>query len=234
MREKIEAGLVEDYMLAVDEVVRMTTVTYEVPPPTKSNAFEFWLARCALEHLSGKATFGLQLNNGPLSIRIMHPALKLAFGGAYPANHADHRDLNDVDFWSFFQECIGEETFTRLSGEIEKKISELVSTEAFTGHFEAAREKMQLPASSPLLQSVAGGDSDGDRGAQDTEETLQKSPSFRAFHNVAEICDVLKWMFEERQDILATFVRQISIPAESTRAQVVRLRARRVSWVRLD
>jgi hypothetical protein len=110
----------------------------------------------------------------------------------------------------------------------------LVSTEAFTGHFEAAREKMQLPASSPLLQSVAGGDSDGDRGAQDTEETLQKSPSFRAFHNVAEICDVLKWMFEERQDILATFVRQISIPAESTRAQVVRLRARRVSWVRLD
>jgi hypothetical protein len=49
MREKIEAGLVEDYMLAVDEVVRVTTVTHEVPPPTRiSTTSTFGSSRNAL------------------------------------------------------------------------------------------------------------------------------------------------------------------------------------------
>lgn len=210
------ARLVEDRMSALDEVLQMVE-TDEVPPMNKRNAITFWLAIDTLEstmRAKESPSSGCD-GNGTVHIRIMHPALKLAFEEAYPQKHPSHRDLNNVDFPKFIQECIGEEMFKELCGEIRKKISELIAADGFEVKFEAAAKKLEI--SQPYL----------DLPYQETEENFMNRRSFRVIYTTAEIFDVLGWMFDERQDILATFVRQIAVPTEALQPGITRIRARR-------
>ncbi|GFF80016.1 hypothetical protein IFM60648_09983 [Aspergillus lentulus] len=214
---------VEEFMSAMYEMLEIKDVSHEIPSMTKRNAFRLWVTIDTLELLAERTTPSVGSENGCPASRIMHPALKAAFEATYPPKHPNHRDLNNVNFAKFLDECIGEETFRLLSLEIERKISELVSANSFKAHFEAYKKTLP-PYDDPLVQQH--GDDAGDQ-SNDLKDDILRSPHFQSIIKVAEIFDVLKWMFDERQDILATFVRQIAVPMDDTRPRVVRFRGRR-------
>ena len=152
----------------------------------------------------------------------MHPALKIAFEAAYPPQHPDHRDIVIIDFRQFLSYGIGEETFAQLTSKIDSKISELVHSKTFGTHWTAVATKLRSPEGSLLL-------SDEDHSEQPTlvEEELLSKPSFQSIFRAAQGFDVLKWLFEERQDILATFIQQMAVPMEAMQPSLVRIRTKR-------
>jgi hypothetical protein len=209
---------VEELMSALYQMLEIKVVTREMPPMTKGNAIKFWVAIDTLERLAGTVTPSVGSEDGCPASRIMHPALKAAFEATYPPKHPNHKDLNNVNFAKFFDECIGEETFRLLSLEIERKFSEIVSANSFKAHFEACKKTLP-PYDDPLVQQHGHDASDQ---SNDLKDDILRSPHFQSIIKVAEIFDVLKWMFDERQDILATFVRQIAVPMDDARPRVVR------------
>ncbi|PKX91372.1 uncharacterized protein P174DRAFT_491121 [Aspergillus novofumigatus IBT 16806] len=214
---------VEEFMSALYQMLEIKDITHEVPSMTKKNAFRLWVTIDGLERSAGRIAPSVGSEKGCPASRIMHPALKAAFEAKYPPKHPNHKDLNNVNFAKFFDECIGEETFRLLSLEIEREISKLVSANSFKAHFEAC--KKTLPHyDDPLVQQRGHDASDQ---CTDLKDDILRSPQFQSIIKVAEIFDVLKWMFDERQDILATFVRQIAVPMDGTRPRVVRFRGRR-------
>ncbi|GFF29784.1 hypothetical protein IFM61606_10419 [Aspergillus udagawae] len=215
--EEASIRSVEEFMSRLYQIVENKDVTHEIPIMTKENAFKFWVAIHTL------LTPPAESENGFPPNRIMHPALKAAFEATYPPKDPNHKDLNNVDFAKFFRDCIGEETFCLLSLKIEKKISELVSANTFKAHFEACKKTLQ-PYDDPLFQQH-GHDASGQY--DDLNDGVLRSPHFQSIIKAAEIFDVLKWMFDERQDILATFVQQIAVPMDDTKPRVVRFRGRR-------
>ncbi|KAJ3466405.1 hypothetical protein MRS44_003969 [Fusarium solani] len=209
-------------MTALDEAVNIINTTHEELPRTKGNAFKSWLAVRTIEISEGIMTTSSRSNDKASSFRIMHPALKAAFEAAYPPKHPDHRDLVTIDFGEFLSHAIGDETFAKLSFEIDKKIGVLVRTDTFHSHFEAFRESSQPPANSSFQERSA------DINEQSSgQEDILENPSFNSVFRAAQGFDVLKWIFEERQDILATFVKQIAVPMKDMHPRVVRIRARR-------
>ncbi|KAF4415126.1 hypothetical protein FACUT_13655 [Fusarium acutatum] len=211
--------VVDEHMTALDEVLKFTKNTNDKLPRTKENALKSWLAirACQAIRISSSTSDGRSS-----SLRIMHPALKAAFEAAYPPKHPDHRDLVTIDFDEFLDHAMGNETFAQLSVEIDKKITELVHSNNFESHFETFRESARSLANT-LLKERNG---DSNEQSINQEDTL-KSPSFRSFFRAAQDFDVLKWMFEERQDILATFIKEIAAPMEAMQPRAVRIRARR-------
>ncbi|CVL12342.1 uncharacterized protein FPRN_07096 [Fusarium proliferatum] len=151
----------------------------------------------------------------------MHPALKAAFEAAYPPKHPDRGDLVTIDFYEFFHHAMGDETFARLSVEIEQKIMQLMQSNTFKSYPETGRE------SSPPLDNLSEERKKDLDERSISEEEILKSPSFGSVFRAAQGFDVLQWMFEERQDILATFINKIAVPMEAMQPRFVRMRARR-------
>jgi hypothetical protein len=147
----------------------------------------------------------------------MHTSLKAAFEAAYPPQHPNHKDLVTIDFAQLIEHGIGDEMWAKLTLQIDTKISELVCADTFS---------VQLQGSPPqgFLLEIAPGLS---KPPPYPEEKLLGNPAFRSVVRAAQGFEVLKWMFEQRQDILATFVQQIGEPLGAMRPNDVRIRARR-------
>ncbi|KLO97739.1 uncharacterized protein FFB20_15009 [Fusarium fujikuroi] len=211
--------IVDEHMAALDEVLKIIEKNDDRLQRTKENALKSWLAICTCDAIRISSS---TLDDRSSYFNIMHPALKSAFEAAYPPKHPEHRDLVTIDFGEFFDHAIGDETFAQLSVEIEKKIRELVHSSTFRSHFETLKESY-LPTANASFEEH---NSDLNQRSV-TQEDMFNSPSFRSVYRAAQGFDVLKWMFEERQDILATFVKKIAVPMEATQPRVVRIRARR-------
>jgi hypothetical protein len=217
-------GIVDYHMSALEEVLNIINTTCEPLQSTKDNALKSWLAIRTLESYRLKYIENSSSISGTESSQfcIMHPALKAAFEAAYPTQHPDHRDLRTIDFGQFFSYGIGEEMFAQLTFKIESKFSDLVQADNFVTHWEAFATKLRPPEES-LLQS----DEDFSEQPTHLEQDFLENPSFKSIYRMAEVLDALKWMFEERQDILATFVQQIAVPMEAMQPRLDRIRSRR-------
>ena len=216
--------IVDKHMSALEEVVNIINETHEPLKRTKDNVFKSWLAIRTLENhrLKHTATSSSRSDTGSLHFRIMHPAIKAAFEAAYPPQHPDHRDLVTIDFDHFFRYGIGEDMLTQLISKIGSKSSELVRADTFHPHWEATATTLR-----PLDESLLQSDEDLSEQPSHLEKDWLGSPSFQSVFRAAQEFDVLKWMFEERQDLLATFVQQIAVPVEAMQPQIVRIRSRR-------
>lgn len=216
--------VVDNHMSALEEIINIITTTHEPLQRTKDNMLKSWLAVRALKsyRLEYVATSSLKSNSESSHFRVMHPALKISFEAVYPPKHPDHRDLVTINFSEFLSHAIGEEMFAQLDSKIDSKISELVLADTFNTHWEAAATNLQ-PSRDPLLQSDEGLSEQPSR----LEDGSLKNPAFQSIFRAAQGFDVLKWMFEERQDILATFIRQIAVPMEEMQPSFARIRARR-------
>lgn len=153
----------------------------------------------------------------------MNLGLKMAFEAAYPPKHPDHRDLIEVDFVEFVCSCVGEEMFARLSDAIHG-IQELVGKDCFRAYFDAGLQQLKAnrvvpPADTSLFQEA-------DFNREEVPD-ISENPCFKSIVTTAWGFDVLWWLFEERQDILATFVRQLTLPMAEMHPSVFRVRARR-------
>ncbi|WEW61563.1 hypothetical protein PRK78_007054 [Emydomyces testavorans] len=214
--------IVDDHVSAVAEVLNIIKTSDEPLRRTKHNAFKSWLTVCVLDSYrqNHTATPSSRLDTEPTHFDTIHPAVKAAFEAAYPPQHPDHKHLVTIGFGEFLDYGIGEETFAQLALKIELKISELVHANTFHTHWEAFTTNSQPPEEA-LLQN------DEDLSKEPTlEEELLKKPSFRSMYRAAQGFSVLQWLFEERQDILATFIQQIAVPMEDMRPHVVRTRAK--------
>jgi hypothetical protein len=210
--------VVDNHMSALEEIFNIIQTTHKPLQRTKDNAFKSWLAFRALE--SYRAS--LRSPTESLHLDVIHPFLKAAFIAAYSPKHPNHKDIVTIDFGQFFTDGIGEETFAKLALKIELKISELVHADTFQAHWEANVTNSYFPEGSHSQK-------DGEFSEQPTglEEDLLSNPSFKSVFKAAEGFRVLKWMFEERQDILATFIQQIAVPMKATQSDVIRIRGRR-------
>lgn len=215
--------IVDNHTSALDDIQNRINNTQEGFPMTKEMAFKSWLAVRACEMTWGTPRPSQDSDAKSTYFGAMHPALKIAFEAAYPEKHPDHRDLIEVGFGEFFDRCIGESSFAQISREILKTISDLVTSDAYSAQF-AAAENIMTPLKS---FSQRYDDGDTETSVQQTEAMLA-NPAFESMVKAAEIFAILKWMFEERQDILATFVRQASVPMEAMQRPFVRVRAKRV------
>ncbi|PCD23181.1 hypothetical protein AU210_014704 [Fusarium oxysporum f. sp. radicis-cucumerinum] len=211
--------IVVEHMTAFDEVVNIINTTHEELQRTKENGLKSWLAFRTSEAIM---TSSSRSDDKSSSFRIMHPALKAAFEAAYPPKHPAHKDLVTIDFGEFLGHAIGDEMFAKLSFEINKKIKELVHTYAFHSHSGTFGESSRPPANSLLEECM-----DDLNEQPSCQKDILESPSFGSVFRAAIGFDVLKWMFEERQDILATFIKQIAVPMEAMHPRVFRMRARR-------
>ncbi|KAJ5525820.1 hypothetical protein N7494_012470 [Penicillium frequentans] len=208
--------MADDRASALDEVLRIIRTAHETPQRNKANMHKFWLAFQTLHML-------LATQTKSSVICVMHPAVKAAFEADFPPKHPEHRDLITIDFAEFFEFGIGEQMFAQLTSDIEKKISELVAVDAFHSQFEATKPNFEFPIKtfSPRVENEA------DEEPVCHEEDYLKNPLFISIYKAAQTFDTLMWMFEERQDILATFVRQYAVSMETTQPNVIRMRARR-------
>jgi hypothetical protein len=217
-QERIES-MVDGHTSALRDIINLVETSRERVPKNKENSIKCWQAISALD-LALASGAGPILSSEPDSRsskkRIMHPALKMAFEAAYPAKHPDHRDLIEVDFAEFVYSCVGEEMFAKLSDAIHKKVQELVQKDCFGAYFDAAVQ--QLETDSRFQQA--------DFAGEGSEDVLNNT-CFQSIFTAAQEFDVLRWMFEERQDILATFVQQIALPMAEMQPSVLRSRARR-------
>lgn len=220
---------VDRHMSALEEMLHIIKTTNEPLQLTKDNMFKSWLAVRAIEsyRLEYLTTSSAKSDDESAHFGIMHLALKASFEADYPPKHPDHRDLITIDFREFFSHSIGEGMFARLATKIDSKMSALVCADTFKTHWEAVATTPQQPfAGGPLLQTDEGLSSEGPSRPED-EEDLLRNPAVGSICRAAQGFDVLKWMFEERQDILATFVQQIAGPVEDMQPRFVRVRARR-------
>ncbi|KFY68585.1 hypothetical protein V496_00971 [Pseudogymnoascus sp. VKM F-4515 (FW-2607)] len=207
--------IVDNHMSALEEIINIISTTHEPLQRTKANMFKSWLAirACKSESyvLESIATSSSKADSKSSHYRVMHPALKISFEAVYPPQHPDHRDLITISFGEFFNDALGEEMFAQLITKIDSKIAELVRADTFKSHWEEASAANLRPSRGSLLQ----GDENISEQPSHLENDFLKNPAFQSVIKAAESLDVLKWMFEERQDILATFVRQIAVPMEA-------------------
>ena len=208
-----EKMTVKDYMSVLDEICTIIKTAREGVPRTKEMTFKSWLALRIMEEISsGMVPRG---KSSP-SVVDAHPAVLAAFEAAYPPKPPDHRDLITIGFDEFFHHGIGEESFAQMSLDIHAKISELTRADNFKALFEAAVAGGQTPADSPAHQANIS----LDKISTNTVTDYRENPSFQSVVRAAQIFGVLKWLFEERQDILATFVQRIAVPADTMTPRV--------------
>ncbi|KAH4087219.1 hypothetical protein HBH69_185350 [Parastagonospora nodorum] len=168
---------------------------------TKENIYISWLAIRTVGFTSPHA-----------STESANTAVKTAFEAAYPPQHPQHRKLLTVDFMAFYNHGIDEETFSQLSFAIDTKSREVQSSSSFREHWEASRVNVENPPMEPLA-----GNSE-----------LFQNPAFRSVMRAACGFEILSWMFEERQDILATFIKDLAIPMHESHPEITRIRGRRM------
>ncbi|RYP49445.1 hypothetical protein DL768_004855 [Monosporascus sp. mg162] len=195
--------IVDGYMVSLSEVTTIVGTTREPIPRTKEVTFKSRQVILALDIVGGPAT------PSPVSDgrSIVDSGLRAAFESAYPPKHPDHKGLVAIDFFQFFSDAIEKSTFAQLSLQIDDKISDLVQADSFETHFEAAKKSVQSPTESSFWQ----GDNHHSEKSSGHEEMFE-NPAFRSNFKAVQGFGVRKWMFEERQDILATFIRQVSEP----------------------
>lgn len=215
--------IVDDHISALTEIHKIIKTTRESVPITKEMALNSWMAIRTLKLSTGIAN-SPTLEGKSSRDCFAQPALISAFEAAYPPKTQEHRDLVVIDFAEFFIYSLGEETFSRLLIMIEQKIWDLVSADTFDAHVENSKQILESSAASVSYQ---GCDDPGSQYAQEEKELLE-NPSFKSVVWAAESFEILKWMFEERQDILATFVQQIVVKPETMQRRINRIRARRV------
>lgn len=208
--------MVDDRCSALDEVLHTIKNTREIPQRSKENMYKFWMAFQTIHMLYAEATKSPR-------ICVMHPALKAAFEADYPPKNIEHRDLVTLDFAGFIDYGLGEETFVHLISDIEKKISELVAAETFQSLFEATGNSFELPSES-LSQQI---DKELNEEPHRQQDEFINNPVYKSIFRAAQTFDTLMWMYEERQDILATFIKEYAMPMEDTQPNLVRMRARR-------
>jgi hypothetical protein len=217
--------IVKTHMCALEDVVNTINNTHEPLQRTKENALKSWLAIRALEceRLKYPKSSSKMLEEvKTLHFCVLHPALKVAIEAAYPPKHPDHRDLITITFDQFLEYGIGDHTYAKLAILIESKMSELVCAESFHAQWETAAPELQVAQG-----SQGYGDENLTEASTQQDKDLLENPAFKSVYMAAQVFDTLKWFFEERQDILATFVQQIGVPMESTQPRVTRIRARR-------
>ncbi|KAH3906317.1 hypothetical protein HBI56_194990 [Parastagonospora nodorum] len=166
---------------------------------TKENIYISWLAIRTVGFTSPHA-----------STESANTAVKTAFEAAYPPQHSQHRKLLTVNFMAFYNHGIDEETFSQLSFAIDTKSREVQSSSSFREHWEASRVNVENPPMEPLAGN---------------SELLQ-NPAFQSVMRAACGFEILSWMFEERQDILATFIKDLAIPVHESRPEIIRIRGR--------
>ncbi|KAJ5953598.1 hypothetical protein N7454_000494 [Penicillium verhagenii] len=207
--------MVDDHISALDEVLHITRVTQEIPPRSKENSCNFWFAFNAILSLVAAEA------GSPEEIPIMHPALLAGFESLYPPRRPEHKDLIIMDFVGFLDYGMGEATFTQLTSEIEQTISEWITKFPLLA--------LELEKYEEMLGRVLGSMTPKFAGIEQSyppAEDLHRQLSFKAIFGAAQTFDILRWMFEERQDILATFV-QRCVPLKDTQPNLIRIRARR-------
>jgi len=169
---------------------------------TRENTYASWLAIRTLRFMSPHA-----------STKDANTAIKIAFEAAYPPQHPQHRKLLTVDFMTFYNHGIDDETFSRLSFAIDTKIREVMAAETFSEHWSAASaDEGKTPAAEPLAGNA----------------TLMQKPAFQSVVRGACGFEILSWMFEERQDILATFIEDLAVRMHELQPQVTRVRGIRM------
>ncbi|KAI1808065.1 hypothetical protein F4811DRAFT_549158 [Daldinia bambusicola] len=176
----------------------------------KANTFKCWNTFRAIQALQyGK-------NNPPPESEVIFKSTVTevirGFESAYPPKPTSHRSLISIDFAYFITNAMGESTFTRLLADIDGKILESIVTDYLE------RDSIAFKSLETSLQYIV-------RGIK--LESIPQSPNFILAYKAAASFETLKWMFEERQDILATFIQKLSVPLESTQPKVIRIRARR-------
>ena len=203
---------VDVHFSALEKVLQVIKTTQKPILRTKDNAIMSWLAMKALDICSLKYVTPSRSGSDTESpLGVMYRANKAAFEAAYPKN-VDHKNLVTIDFDQFLSCGIGDEMFALLTSKIDSKTAELVHADTFTIHWEAVAENSRPPG--------------GLRPERD-ENTLHNNPSFQSILRAALGFDTLKWMFEERQDILATFIAQIAVDMKDTQPRNIRIRGRR-------
>lgn len=206
-------SIVNDLKLAPDGLNSPVHTTNEPLPTTKKNMLESWMAISAIESLMVKDR---SLQPGPVGgIAGIHPAMRAAFEAAYPPKHVNHRDLIEMDFEDFFDNGLGEQMFARLMDNIHAKARELVRAESFTIHWDSCKADLQKDLASTY-------DENGEKS-----NALLENQTFRTDYILAQRFATLRWMFEERQDILAIFVWQLTKPLGELYPKVIRTRAPR-------
>ncbi|KAL6820794.1 hypothetical protein V8C40DRAFT_62159 [Trichoderma camerunense] len=205
--------IVNDFMLALDRIVSLVHTTNEPLPTTKKNMMDSWMAMCALESWVVKDR---SLQPGPVAgIAGIHPAMRAAFEAEYPPKHVSHRDLIEKDFADFFDYGFGEEMFARLMDNIHAKAREMARAESFTIHGDHCQADLQ--------KNLA----DRYRVKGEKANALLENQTWRSVYTLAQKFAILQWLFEERQDILAIFVGQLSKPLGELYPKVIRMRAPR-------
>ncbi|PTB55815.1 hypothetical protein M431DRAFT_494253 [Trichoderma harzianum CBS 226.95] len=205
--------IVNDFMLALDRIVCLVQTTNEPLPTTKKNIMDSWMAMCALESCVVKDR---SLQPGPVGeIAGMHPEMRAAFEAAFPPKHASHRNLIEMDFMDFFHHGFGEQGFARLMDNIGAKAREIIPPESFTIHWDSCKAVLQQ-----ILTNTC-------RVKGEKEDALLENQTWRSVCILAQNFATLQWMFEERQDILAVFVGQLSKPLGELYPEVIRMRAPR-------
>lgn len=200
---------------ALDEVLHITRVTQEIPPRSKENSCKFWFAFKAILSLVAPEA------GSPGGIPIMHPALLAGFDTLYPPKKPEHKDLIIMDFVGFLDYGMGEAIFTQLASEIEQTISEWITKFPLLARELEKYEEMLGRVLGSMTPKV-----DGTEQSYPPAEDLHRQLCFKAIHGAAQTFDILRWMFKERQDILATFV-QRCVPLKDTHPNLIRMRARR-------
>ncbi|KAI1466075.1 uncharacterized protein F4812DRAFT_95991 [Daldinia caldariorum] len=177
----------------------------------KTNTIKCWNAVRALQAL--QCNEEARLLETEVIFRSTITEIIRAFESAYPPKPKSHRPLISIDFAHLITNAMGENTFARLSADIDDKIRESIGTD-YPG-----RDSIALKNLEARLPDIAHGIK--------WENILVPSPNFVWAYRAAVGFEILKWMFEERQDILATFIQKLSVPLESMQPKVIRIRARR-------
>lgn len=214
--------VVENHMSALDEMVELMRTTSEPLKRTKDHMWKSWLAVRALEtcgRKDAKSSFTTQPDISKFNV--VHPVLQAAFEAAYPKQSSDFRNLLTIDFGQFFSYGLGEEKFAELTSKIDLKIAGLVRNDSSRMHWDAHVPDPESPSRNGPSNDRGVNGSTTDQ----TEESVLNNPCFKSMVRAAQTFDVLKWMFEYRQDILATFVHQLTVPQESLQPNIIRMRS---------
>ncbi|KAJ5590155.1 hypothetical protein N7450_004127 [Penicillium hetheringtonii] len=208
--------IVGNHMSALDEVLHILRVTRKIPRRSKENSWKFWFAfKAILSVVVAEAGF-------PGMMLITHPAILAGFEHLYPPKQPEHKDLIIMDFVEFIDYGLGEATFAQLTFEIGKTISEWAEKFSFLAPALENYEKLLGQFLGSMTPKV-----DGTEQSYPPAENLHREPCFKAIFEAAQTFDILMWMFEDRQDILATFVQRCAVPLKDAQPNLIRVRARR-------
>jgi hypothetical protein len=206
----------DNHISALDEVLQITRVTQEIPLRSKENSCKFWFAFNAILSLVAAGAGSSE------TIPIMHPAILAGFESLYPPKQPEHKDLFIMDFDGFFDYGMSEATFAQLTSEIEQTISEWTTKFSFLAPELEKHEKSFGLALESITPKV-----DGTEQSYPPAEDIHRQPCFKAIFRAAQTFDILSWMFEERQDILATFVQRCAVLTKDAQPNLIRMRSRR-------